>query len=214
VGLIRRVGLVGGGAEEKDPFAWVGDGFSKDFAVQGETAQAERQAERQALRLASPPSRAPHPLISLDALYSELSPSPQTNNDIPRYRCALKAVESCRLHLQMWRMFCAACDYRQIVTHVRRRPSARRPAALHRRLQASQGKSPSSGQVKISHRLPTTPKIKPQEVTPDRTGEIPASSVDTLARAAPCGPLQSACGVQDLAPETCLSHRTQHAAHA
>ena len=24
----------------------------------------------------------------------------------------------------MWRMFCAACDYRQIVTHVRRRPSA------------------------------------------------------------------------------------------
>jgi len=81
VGLIRRVGLVGGGAEEKDPFAWVGDGFSKDFAVQGETAQAERQAERQALRLASPPSRAPHPLISLDALYSELSPSPQTNND-------------------------------------------------------------------------------------------------------------------------------------
>jgi hypothetical protein len=123
-------------------------------------------------------------------------------------------IESCRLHLQMWRMFCAACDYRQIVTHVRRRPSARRPAALHRRLQASQGKSPSSGQVKISHRLPTTPKIKPQEVTPDRTGEIPASSVDTLARAAPCGPLQSACGVQDLAPETCLSHRTQHAAHA
>ena len=83
MGLIRRVGLVGGGAEEKDPFAWVGDGFSKDFAVQGETAQAERQAERQALRLASPPSRAPHPLISPDALYSELSPSPQTNNDIP-----------------------------------------------------------------------------------------------------------------------------------
>ena len=31
MGLIRRVGLVGGGAEEKDPFAWVGDGFSKDF---------------------------------------------------------------------------------------------------------------------------------------------------------------------------------------
>jgi hypothetical protein len=90
----KRIGLrgphqtrrlsVGGGAEEKDPFAWVGDGFSKDFTVQGETAQAERQAERQALRLASPPSRAPHPLISLDALYSELSPSPQTNNDIPR----------------------------------------------------------------------------------------------------------------------------------
>lgn len=79
MGLIRRVGLVGGGAEEEDPFAWVGDGFSKDFTVQGETAQAERQAERQALRLASPPSRAPHPLISPNALYSELSLSPQTN---------------------------------------------------------------------------------------------------------------------------------------
>jgi hypothetical protein len=33
----------------------VGDGFGKDVAVQGEIAQAERQAERQALRLASPP---------------------------------------------------------------------------------------------------------------------------------------------------------------
>ena len=116
MGLIRRVGLVGGGAEEKDPFAWVGDGFSKDFAVQGETAQAERQAERQALRLASPPSRAPHPLISPDALYS-------LSLLKPTFLLPL-CIESCRLHLQMWRMFCAACDYRQIVTHVRRRPSA------------------------------------------------------------------------------------------
>ena len=72
----------------------MGDGFGKDVAVQGEIAQAERQAERQALRLASPPSRAPHPLISPDALYSELSLSPQTNN-IPLalpHRCALKVL--------------------------------------------------------------------------------------------------------------------------
>jgi hypothetical protein len=82
----------------------VGDGFSKDFAVQGETAQAERQAERQALRLASPPSRAPHPLISPDALYSELSLSPQTNNIPLTPLC----VESCRLHLQMY-FRCGAC---------------------------------------------------------------------------------------------------------
>jgi hypothetical protein len=54
----------------------VGDGFGKDVTVQGEIAQAERQAERQALRLPSPPSRAPHPLISPDALNSL---SPQTN---------------------------------------------------------------------------------------------------------------------------------------
>jgi hypothetical protein len=94
VGLIRRVGLVGGGAEEKDPFAWVGDGFSKDFTVQGETAQAERQAERQALRLASPPSRAPHPLISPDALYSELSLLKPTWSSVTPL-----CVESCRLHL-------------------------------------------------------------------------------------------------------------------
>ena len=114
MGIIRRVGLVGGGAEEKDPFSWVGDGFSKDFTVQGETAQAERQAKRQALRLASPPSRAPHPLISPDALYS-------LSLLKPTFLLPL-CIESCRLHLQMWRMFCAACDYRQIVTHVRRRP--------------------------------------------------------------------------------------------
>ena len=95
----------------------MGDGFGKDVTVQGEITQAERQAERQALRLASPPSRAPHPLISPDALYS-------LSLLKPTFLLPL-CIESCRLHLQMWRMFCAACDYRQIVTHVRRRPSAR-----------------------------------------------------------------------------------------
>jgi hypothetical protein len=98
VGIIRRVGLVGGGAEEKDPFSWVGDGFSKDFTVQGETAQAERQAERQALRLASPPSRAPHPLISLSVPLRTRS----TLNSLSLLKTITfllpLCVESCRLH--------------------------------------------------------------------------------------------------------------------
>jgi hypothetical protein len=66
----------------------VGDGFGKDVTVQGEIAQAERQAERQALRLASPPSRAPHPLISPDTLYSLSLLKPT----FLLYRCALKVV--------------------------------------------------------------------------------------------------------------------------